>query len=807
MPIPNTSRNHRSRYSPSDSSASESDQLQDETVENDIREMYRPYVSQSTSNIRNRFLVGYDPSESDSQRPLARSTRDIHDGTRELLIDRFFAMNIDHGHTTRQLRTMESSRRQNSLELRYPTVAQMRRNRRSTSGRLESSEINGPHDDTNNGQNAPVLQFSLTKYTNTAKEVIHHISIYCYSLLSFFWIIIRAVCWYPVLAILLIGFRMPNILEKAYMHVLTLENEQEDPEEMLQFQEFHRNRTSFDRLNRYINQPGSNHRQDSIRSGSHNRVSHHIIRYDNDNQRQSNQALASRSTNTGAHQTSSERFPRHEIPTYGIYRSLFSQSTLENDTILDGANNVPAVTDNTFTTTTTTNDNLFSSTIFSVLNISNNHNNNPRQLINTPTMVSHQTIASAAADTDGNFPPQSYTQAAWMARLAGFPVSRTEMNSLVMNYLIVEGYHDAAVRFAREANIPIAGPQGHIAGILPDDNGTSNNTSNQADATPFEGINPNLSEAIMEYSNIPIVRSASSTVRQSSTNPETVPAPVDMERGASTTPGLHSTSADAENIGDNNLFQSTNESDNAAAAESMYNLLGGTYGLDFNKLEPSSNVSSFSTIKKPNDNHLYYYQKPHIFNLDKVRERSVIKSLILQGRVQEAIEKINDVDSQLLDVNEPLHFSLLRLQLIELIRAANNNRLAKHREKYGPNASLPANSTIADIEMIQPALDFAASHLARRAPANPKFLEHLEQTMALLCFPPDQLVPQLKELMDLKMRHRVADDVNTILLARQGVAGESNIQALVRLWGWAERELKEKENVDIPLLNPSDLVA
>lgn len=305
--------------------------------------------------------------------------------------------------------------------------------------------------------------------------------------------------------------------------------------------------------------------------------------------------MASRSANVSTYQTSSERFLRHETHTYGIYRSLFSQGTLENDTTLDGANNVPDVTDNTFTTTTT-NDNLFSSTTFSVLNISNNHNNNHPQLINTPTMVSHQTIASAAADIDGNFPPQSYTQAAWMARLAGFPVSRTEMNSLVMNYLIVEGYHDAAIRFAREANIPIAGPQGHIAGILPDDNGTSNNTSDQADAAPFEGINHSLSEAIMEYSNIPIVRSASSTVRQRSTNPETVLVPADMESDASATPGLHSTSADAENLGDNNLFQSTSEADNAAA-ESMYNLLGGTYGLDFNKLEPSSYVSSFSTIK------------------------------------------------------------------------------------------------------------------------------------------------------------------------------------------------------------------
>jgi hypothetical protein len=165
-----------------------------------------------------------------------------------------------------------------------------------------------------------------------------------------------------------------------------------------------------------------------------------------------------------------------------------------------------------------------------------------------------------------------------------------------------------------------------------------------------------------------------------------------------------------------------------------------------------------------------------------IRERMRIKSLIHSGRIQDAIEKINDTDPELLDTDAALHFALLRLQLIELIRHS-------YKSKDGD---------------IQPALDFAASHLAQRAPSNPEFLSDLEKTMALLCFPPDNLVPQLQDLMDIKLRKRIADDVNNALLRRQGIGGESKIKMLVKLWGWAGSALAEQK-VDFPALNKSDV--
>jgi glucose-induced degradation protein 8 len=122
-----------------------------------------------------------------------------------------------------------------------------------------------------------------------------------------------------------------------------------------------------------------------------------------------------------------------------------------------------------------------------------------------------------------------------------------------------------------------------------------------------------------------------------------------------------------------------------------------------------------------------------------------------------------------------LHFALLRLQLIELIRkslASNNLDLA-------------------------PALSFATNHLAPRAPTNPDFLLDLEKTMALLIFAPDNLTPDLQELLDPSLRQQIANRVNKAILEQQGQHREARLRNLVRLRSWAEEKAKEAKK-DIP---------
>ena len=115
--------------------------------------------------------------------------------------------------------------------------------------------------------------------------------------------------------------------------------------------------------------------------------------------------------------------------------------------------------------------------------------------------------------------------------------------------------------------------------------------------------------------------------------------------------------------------------------------------------------------------------------------------------------------NQILDENQSLHFSLLRLQLIELIRTCTST----------PNGD------------ISPALEFATSQLAPRAPTNPQFLEDLERTLALLIFPSDNLAPGLASLLDPSLRKDIATRVNEAILENQGARKEARLRGLVKL--------------------------
>jgi len=160
---------------------------------------------------------------------------------------------------------------------------------------------------------------------------------------------------------------------------------------------------------------------------------------------------------------------------------------------------------------------------------------------------------------------------------------------------------------------------------------------------------------------------------------------------------------------------------------------------------------------------------------ESVIVRNQIKHDIHLGSIQNAIEAINELNPQILDSDPSLHFALLRLQLVELIRTCN---------------STPGGN-------ITPALTFATTQLAPRAPTNPEFLEDLERTMALLIFPPENLEPQLAALLHPNLRKSVADRVTKAILASQGQRRDAAIRNLVRLRAWAEETARDAKK-DLP---------
>ncbi|KAK4574505.1 hypothetical protein LTR86_001346 [Recurvomyces mirabilis] len=165
---------------------------------------------------------------------------------------------------------------------------------------------------------------------------------------------------------------------------------------------------------------------------------------------------------------------------------------------------------------------------------------------------------------------------------------------------------------------------------------------------------------------------------------------------------------------------------------------------------------------------------------ESIRERVQIRNAIHAGRIEEAIEMINEIEYEILDRDHHLHFHLLQLQLIEIIRTILNK----------PGGNPQGND-------FYPAIRFATEQLAPRAPTDPTYLKALERTMALLIFPMEKMTQEFKELLDVKLRQNVANDVNRAILENRGEQSEAKIRQLVRARTWAESEARAAK-VDLP---------
>lgn len=134
-----------------------------------------------------------------------------------------------------------------------------------------------------------------------------------------------------------------------------------------------------------------------------------------------------------------------------------------------------------------------------------------------------------------------------------------------------------------------------------------------------------------------------------------------------------------------------------------------------------------------------------------------------------------DWQIKILDKDDHLHFALLRLQLIELIRNCGEG---------------DKQSTIA-------AIKFASEQLGPRAPKHKDFLDQLEKTMALFLYPRNELRPEQQALLHPDLRREVADKVNKAVIFRQTKRREAAIRQLVKVRTWAEDSARSARK-DLP---------
>lgn len=169
---------------------------------------------------------------------------------------------------------------------------------------------------------------------------------------------------------------------------------------------------------------------------------------------------------------------------------------------------------------------------------------------------------------------------------------------------------------------------------------------------------------------------------------------------------------------------------------------------------------------------------PAGIDLDSITDRMEIRRCVQTGEVEAAIDRVNDLNPevkptkkfcfcdlfvQILEEHSELFFHMQQQRLIELIRQGKTEE----------------------------ALEFAQEYLAPHGEENPKYLEELERTVALLAFEDIQTSP-VADLMDVTQRQKTASELNAAILSSQCQEEEPRLPHLLKMMIWAQNRLKKK---------------
>lgn len=150
-------------------------------------------------------------------------------------------------------------------------------------------------------------------------------------------------------------------------------------------------------------------------------------------------------------------------------------------------------------------------------------------------------------------------------------------------------------------------------------------------------------------------------------------------------------------------------------------------------------------------------------DVSDIHERMDIRRAVQSGMIEEAIEKVNDLNPEILESQQELFFHLQQQRLIELIRDGK----------------------------VEEALDFAQENLATIAEQDSKFLEELERTCALLAFEDPESSP-VGSLMAVSHRLKTASELNSCILGAGGAERQPRLLVLLQMTLWSQSCLQQK---------------
>ena len=164
-----------------------------------------------------------------------------------------------------------------------------------------------------------------------------------------------------------------------------------------------------------------------------------------------------------------------------------------------------------------------------------------------------------------------------------------------------------------------------------------------------------------------------------------------------------------------------------------------------------------------------------IVDLDTIEARQTVRRNILEGKCSVAIEKINELDINILNSKEKglkLLFKLKKQILIEMIRDKNING----------------------------ALDYVQSDIEPIMKSMPNLIEKMEDVLLLMAFDNLDVAPKAcRNLMNLKQRGYIANEVNSIILNYFNQTTINQITMIEKERKWIENKLLDWETSGIQI--------
>jgi len=157
-------------------------------------------------------------------------------------------------------------------------------------------------------------------------------------------------------------------------------------------------------------------------------------------------------------------------------------------------------------------------------------------------------------------------------------------------------------------------------------------------------------------------------------------------------------------------------------------------------------------------------------DLNTISDRMAIRTAIQTGDIEQGIQRVTQLNPEILQRNTQLVFHLKQQQLIELIRKG----------------------------LLSEAIQFAQEELAPRCEQEPQFFEELEKTMSLLAFE-DQSIPLVRELLDPSHRQKTASELNAAILTSQSQERDPKLPTLLKMLKWSQSQLEER--IRFPKIN------